>query len=152
MYKNKICFCVDKVILNDSDIFFLSVFLGDILITGTCCNTYSNTRHDITSPRYPNDYNSNEDCEWDIEVPIGKRIELRFVRFRTESSADYLKIYDGRSSSSRQIERLSGSSTPSNTYSSGNRLHLKWDSDTKESGFKIEVRAYGKFCFLHLNI
>ena len=130
-------------------IYLFHTILGEIQITGTCDCTYNDKRDEITSPRYPNDYTSNEDCEWDIEVPIGKRIELRFVRFRTEASADYLKIYDGRSSSSRQIERLSGFATPSNAYSSGNRLHLKWDSDTstQELGFKIEVRAYGKFYF-----
>ena len=124
-------------------------FLGEVQITGTCECTYNEKRDEITSPRYPNDYTSNDDCEWDIEVPFGKRIELRFSRFRTEARHDYLKIYDGGSSSSRQIETLSGFATPSNTYSSGNRLHLEWDSDSssQESGFKIEVRSYGKFCF-----
>ena len=87
-------------------------------------------------------------------MPLGKRIELRFSRFRTEATHDILKIYDGRSSSTRQIETLSGFATPRNKYSSGNRLHLVWKSDVnrEESGFKIEVRAVwlydGKFDFL----
>ena len=126
-------------------------FVGGIQITGTCKGTYSNKPKEITSPRFPNDYTSNEACEWNIEAPYGKRIGLRFLSFRTEASYDYLKIYDGRSTKSSLILRHSGVATPSNTYSSGNRLHLAWESDTRiqESGFKIEVRAHdGKFDFL----
>ena len=118
-----------------------------IQITGTCNGTVSNKPKEITSPRFPNDYSSNEACEWDIEAPFGKRIELGFLNFRTEATHDYLKIYDGRSNNSNLILRHSGFAVPSNTHSSGNRLHLVWESDVsiQDSGFKIAVRSYGKF-------
>ena len=134
---------------------YLSIrFVGGIQITGTCNGTYSNKPKEITSPRFPDDYTSNEACEWDIEAPRGKRIELLFLSFRTEARHDYLRIYDGRSNKSSQILEHSGFATPSNTHSSGNRLHLVWKSDVnrEESGFKIEVRAVwlydGKFDFI----
>lgn len=56
-------------------------------------------------------------------------IELVFSSFYTESSADYVTVYDGDSTSSPVIGRFSGSSLPASIKSSSNRLYVRFYSD-----------------------
>lgn len=42
----------------------------------------------FTSPNYPNPYPLNQKCQWIIEVEYGHLIEISFVDFDFESSAD----------------------------------------------------------------
>ena len=121
-------------------------------VSGTCSGTFDNEQNEITTPNYPNDYTSSKTCYWNVNAPSGKRVELRFVDFKLESSSncryDYLEIYDGASSGSSKIgNRLCGSTRPSNKVSSGNRLYLKWRSDDSEhhSGFKISCKSKCKY-------
>ena len=39
----------------------------------------------ISSPRYPNNYANNLDCEWHINVPEGKRIKIDFIDFNVHA-------------------------------------------------------------------
>ena len=107
-------------------------------------------KKEITTPNYPRDYPGGKTCTWNLEVPTGYRIELRFIDFHLEGSSssecryDYLEIYNGRSTSSSKLgDKLCGASRPSNKVSSSNRLYLRWksDGDTNHSGFKITVSS-----------
>ena len=40
----------------------------------------------ITSPGYPQNYDSNLDLSWLIVVPIGQTIEINFISFQTENT------------------------------------------------------------------
>jgi len=67
-----------------------------------------------------------KDCTWWLQAPSGKRIQLNPFSYRTKNGYDFLRIYDGRSSSSREIAKLSGTGTRSKIESSGNALFLRF--------------------------
>lgn len=68
-------------------------------------------------------------------------LELVFFRFSTETSADYVNVYDGGSSSSPLVGRFSGSSLPAAITSSSNQLYVKFDSDSS-GNYEGFVAAY----------
>ena len=48
----------------------------------------------MNSSNYPANYDDDEYCTWQIQVPVNKKIRLDFKEFKTESGKDYLMIYD----------------------------------------------------------
>ena len=75
-------------------------------------------------------------------------MELVFFSFRTESSADFVSVYDGGSLSSPLIRKMSGSSLPPPITSSSINLYVKFSSDGTNTydGFEAAYRgrAYHK--------
>ena len=67
------------------------------------------------------------DCRWNFSS--NAVIELVFFSFRTESSADFVSVYDGGSLSSPLIRKMSGSSVPPPITSSSINLYVKFSSD-----------------------
>jgi len=59
----------------------------------------------FTSPNYPYNYENNMNCTWYIHMDIGKIVHLYFLDFLTERYSDYVHVYDGSSTNSRQIGR-----------------------------------------------
>ena len=56
----------------------------------------------FVSPGYPNEYQKNQDCEWDINSDEGYIITLEFdegfkLPFSPNCTSDRLEIYDGMS-------------------------------------------------------
>ena len=116
----------------------------------------------IASPNYPDDYENNQDCE--ITIRFTTRIRLIFLAFDLEESYpnctyDYLRIFDGPSSSSPPLfsqGNLCGSTIPHSKVSTGNTIRLLFHTDTStvEGGFKIQAEAYdgGKITYVSLRI
>ena len=67
------------------------------------------------------------DCRWNFSS--NAVIELVFVSFSTESSVDFVSVYDGGSLSSPLIRKMSGSSLPPPITSSSINLYVKFSSD-----------------------
>lgn len=92
----------------------------------------------ITSPNYPSMYGNGLNCYWKLRS--NARVRLTFSDFRTESiSYDIVTIYDGPSSSSRQLGKYGGTSGPSSPIvSSSNYLYLTFTTDGSGAykGFK----------------
>lgn len=125
-------------------------FLEETSLSGSCPGTYNEAENKIDSPNFPRNYGNNNDCEWNIQVPVGKRIQLRFTTFDLESESncgyDWLNVYDGGGSSAQSIQgRMCGNNRPSNILSSGNRLHLRFKSDMSvpKTGFQIYYEMKG---------
>ena len=120
-------------------------------ISGSCKGTYTKDDNGIITPNYPSFYPNSKQCDWTIQVPEGSFIELKFQEFRLEVQSaceyyDWLQIYDGGSSSSSPLsEKLCGTTKPSNSISTGNKLFLQWESDGSgnDSGFKISASPSG---------
>ncbi len=74
-------------------------------------------------------YVDNLSCSWLIDVRSGRIITLNFSSFDTEQGFDYVKVYDGSSSSSRLLGSFSGSSVPSSVVSSSDRMYVKFTTD-----------------------
>ena len=80
-------------------------------------------------------YSSNMDCRWNLTS--NGVIELLFYHFATESSADYVRVYDGDSTSAPLIGRFSGSSLPAPITSSSTKLYVRFTSDSS-----LEYRGF----------
>ena len=67
------------------------------------------------------------DCQWTLSS--NTNLKLVFFRFQTESVHDNVYVYDGGSSSSRQIGKYNGVSLPGAITSSQNKLFVKFTTD-----------------------
>ena len=72
-------------------------------------------------------YSDNMDCRWSLTS--NAVIELLFYDFTTESSADYVSVYDGDSTSAPLLGQFSGSSLPAPITSSSTKLYVRFVSD-----------------------
>ncbi|KAJ8318614.1 hypothetical protein KUTeg_003705 [Tegillarca granosa] len=94
---------------------------------------------------YHSMYQNNLDCTWRIQAPLGKNVRLNSDAFTLEDDVncdyDYLVIYDGTSSSAKEIAKYCGTSNI-NVVSSGRYLFLEFvtDDSTRERGFRLNYR------------
>ena len=98
--------------------------------TSSCANllmSQTNTDGQIKSNLLSGSYSNNLDCRWNLSSNAA--IELTFLRFNTQPSADFVTVYDGGSSSSPLIGTFSGSSLPSPVQSSSRNLYVRFTSD-----------------------
>jgi len=103
--------------------------------------SYTNTAGEIESNEISASYSDNLDCQWTF--CSNAHIELTFLRFNTEPSADLLRVYDGGSSSSPLIGTFSGSTLPSPIQSSSSSLFARFRSDSSGTyqGFGARYRG-----------
>ncbi|XP_060534565.1 protein tolkin-like [Cylas formicarius] len=103
----------------------------------------------ISSPNYPKYYPASKDCAWHISTLPGHRIRLGFMNFRLENHAecyyDFVQIFDGDSSVSRQLDTFCGSMMPYLIISSENHLYMTFRSDksVQQKGF---FATYSTIC------
>ena len=112
--------------------------------TSSCANllvSQTNTDRQIKSNQLSGSYSNNKDCRW--KLTSNAKIELAFLRFNTEPSADFVTIYEGGSLSSRLIGTFSGSSLPSQIQSSSRNLYVRFTSDVSRTyqGFLAHYRG-----------
>ena len=81
------------------------------------------------------------DCRWNLTSNVV--IELLFYFFTTESSLDYVSVYDGDSTSVPLIGQFSGSSLPAPITSSSTKLYVRFTSDgsSQDRGFAARYRG-----------
>ena len=86
-------------------------------------------------------YSSNMDCRWNLTS--NAVIELLFYYFSTQSSADYVSVYDGDSISAPLIGQFSGRSLPAPITSSSTKLYVRFTSDgsSEYTGFNARYRG-----------
>ena len=114
-------------------------------VTTTCANTVLSSDRSIHSPNFPHKLNKNEMCTWAIIAPSGKQVQIKFKDFRLEPSKDNLTIYDGSSKNSAIIQRLTGTSLPTDLISTGNSFFLEFVSDDNiyYNGFNLQYFVKG---------
>lgn len=119
--------------------FFFVVVVPQVEVTKSTCNSTTNKVETgtINTPKYPKDYGSNSRCEW--LITSSHRIKLVFNYFFVENGWDYFHVYEGKSTSSKRIGKLTGGHTNKVIKSSGNYLYLKFTSDSviNKKGFLI---------------
>jgi len=52
--------------------------------------TATSVHQTLSSPNYPNNYDNDEYCEWNIAADPGQTIQIDFIDFHTEANYDYL--------------------------------------------------------------
>ena len=121
----------------------LNLEFVQVKVTSSCANLKvinTNTSGIIrSSPAWY--YSDNMNCQWSLSSNI--RLELVFLHFKTDSSADYVKVYDGGSTSSPLLGTFSGSSLPAPIMSSSNKLHVTFitDGSGRNEGFTATYRG-----------
>ena len=115
-------------------------------VTTTCANTVLSSDSSIHSPNFSHKLNKNEMCTWAIIAPFGKQVQIKFKDFRLEPSKDNLMIYDGSSKNSAIIQRLTGTSLPTDLISTGNSFFLEFVSDDNiyYNGFNLQYFIKGR--------
>lgn len=113
----------------------------------TSCGTFLNGPNGVvTSRNYPSNYDNNEYCTWQIQVPVNKKIRLDFSEFKTESGRDFLLIYDTNHFQSPNIAFDGTTYKPPPFTSSGNVLRVRFISDgaTTFKGFSFSYKQVGE--------
>ncbi|GBP07541.1 Cubilin homolog [Eumeta japonica] len=101
----------------------------------------------IASPGSPGKYPPNRDCNWEISVDFGKRIQINFFLLDLENhsncSFDYLEIFDGNSRTDPLLGRYCNASLPQPVLSAGSNILIHFHSDafTSGGGFQISFAA-----------
>ncbi|XP_071090790.1 protein SpAN-like [Haliotis cracherodii] len=100
-------------------------------VTG-CGENKTGSSGTVTSPGYPNNYNDNLDCDYNIDAGT-TLIRLVFVDFVIETCCDYVSVYDA---SGNLLGELTGDKDwytiePSRYY----RLHFHTDVNEVARGF-----------------
>ena len=120
----------------------------DISIDASCSSTINEDPKIINSPNYPYTYPESKFCSWKVTAPEGAKIRIEPFTYRLEDNIvcryDYLKIYDGPSTSSHRTARLCGSGSYE-LISKTNSLYLEFKSDgsTGYSGFQLVFSLKG---------
>ena len=133
------------------DCFFFNVTVPFVSATSSCANllvSQTNTSGVIQSNNMSTTYTNNIDCQWNLSS--NARVELVFFRLDIELSYDFVRVYDGGSSSSPLIGTFSGSSLPAPITSSSSKLYARFtsDSSTTYGGFRAHYR--GKMCVIKI--
>ena len=128
------------------------MFFHTVTVTPTCEDTVLSLDNSIQSPNFPYKYNPNETCTWAVIALSGRQLQIKFKDFRLEPSKDNLLIYDGSSNNSAIIQRLTGTSLPSDVISTGNSLFLVFISDDNiyYNGFNLQYFIKGTLIHITL--
>ena len=124
------------------------LFISALYLTATssCVMVQLTNTSGIIRPMQSSFYSNNMDCRWNFSS--NAMLELVFFRFNTETSADYVNVYDGGSISSPLIGRFSGSSLPAPITSSSNKLYVRFTSDGSGNQFGGFIALYHGICIL----
>lgn len=109
----------------------------------------------FTSPNFPNRYQPDTDCVWQINVPNGYRIKVTFHIFRMrdvqnkEGCLDYVDVRDGDSPFSTFFGRFCGGNNPGTLISTSTSFRIIFHSTTPHTekyanGFATSYEAIGK--------
>jgi hypothetical protein len=95
-------------------------------------------------------YQANSNCSWLIKpnVPVDF-IRLNFVKFNTESTQDFVTVYDGETTSAPVLGTFSGDNLPSMLQTNGQAMLVTFTSNgsVQNSGFLAEYFSVpSKFC------
>ncbi|XP_040297314.1 neuropilin-2 isoform X1 [Bufo bufo] len=99
----------------------------------------------ITSPGYPNDYPSHQNCVWVVSAPEpNQKIVLNFnPHFEIEKhdcKYDFIEIRDGDSESAELLGKHCGNIAPSTITSSGSHIYIRFISDYARQGAGFSLR------------
>lgn len=110
--------------------------------TGTTVTTCNATVYDSGGAN--GQYSTNEDYSIVLCGEANAPIIIEVVSFRTESSCDYLRIYNGSSTNSTMLDELSGTVTAGTEIeATSNCVTLTWHSDysVQYAGFELSIRC-----------
>ncbi|EFP03500.1 hypothetical protein CRE_09485 [Caenorhabditis remanei] len=98
----------------------------------------------ITSPNYPQNYDNNLFCSYQLTTLGSYKILLKFSGFITEPNHDIVKVYNGDSSDKPLLGSYSGNLGSFNVASTGNAMYVTFKSDWSNvyQGFSAKFFSY----------
>lgn len=113
----------------------------------------------IESPRYPNAYPPNKDCEWVLQTTPHYRLELSFAQFSLPARgisgcSDYVQVRNGTSALSPLIGTYCSRAPALPIKSMSNTMFVKFHSDSSSNayvGFNAAFNA-GKLHLLESSV
>ncbi|XP_052812440.1 uncharacterized protein LOC128240004 [Mya arenaria] len=105
---------------------------------GACGGNFSAQSGQFSSPDYPFVYPKNADCKYTIAVDSRYYICVIFTVVDTETCCDTITVYNGPTSTSRQISKFSGERRANlSACSTGNLMlvHFQSDYSVSHNGF-----------------
>jgi len=105
---------------------YSTIFTG----AGSCTSSTSHTLSAASDTFGCAGYSNSVTITWAITTVSNSRIAMEFTSFQTEYNYDFVKIYDGTSSSSPLLASYSGFSLPAPVQSTSNHLYVKFTADT----------------------
>ncbi|XP_033326417.2 cubilin [Megalopta genalis] len=115
-----------------------------------CGGRIYNYAGSFTSPLYPNEYRNNSICTWDVSVPRGLKVALKFVVFdigtttSCETKANSLKLYDPAPDGEPILANTyCGGDTPAPFYSTKEQIIVEYTSTMNNvgTGWMINFKA-----------
>jgi len=99
----------------------------------------------ITDGSGQDPYSDNSDCTWLIQPPGATAVELRFSVASLENNYDYVRVYDGATTSAPVLAEVTGTTFPSVITSTGGTMLVRFTSDGSmtEQGFTASYQAVG---------
>ncbi|NXL62584.1 CDCP2 protein, partial [Chordeiles acutipennis] len=122
-------------------------FKAHFYSAGECQEVFTTIKGNLSSPRYPNFYPNNLNCQWSIQLPMGYRVKVFFLDMELEGRSsltsgcdyDHLSAFDGGTENGSLLGRWCGRETPAPITSHSNQLLLvlHTDRNTAKRGFSI---------------
>jgi cubilin len=127
--------------------------------TSECGGKYVMDKASIMSPNYPQNYDINSTCGYEIEVGEGHMISLKFEDFDlfepniicSFNNNSYVKVYDGPSKDYPLLAKICGKKAPNHTLlSTTNKLYVELVTDTVTvaKGFLAKYRQVSVCIFV----
>jgi hypothetical protein len=100
-----------------------------------CNNEVLTSYHDTISDGSGNKrYGNNTMCNWYINPPNAKQITLHFTEFDTESTNDYVSIFDPGTTPSTLLAKFSGSTLPPAVTSPSGKMFITFFTNETING------------------
>ena len=99
------------------------------LITGQCNETFTASSGTVTDGSGASNYLDNLSCEKLIQPSGGGTITLTFTAFNTESGYDFVRVYNGSTTSSPLLGSYSGTSLPPVLTANSGSMLIRFTTD-----------------------
>ncbi|SOE23053.1 CUB domain-containing protein [Spirosomataceae bacterium TFI 002] len=113
--------------------------LDDVSITSEVSPTCSGTYYDTGGNN--SNYSNNEDYTQTFCAGAGSNIRFSFNQFNVETNWDFLRIYDGMSTSANSLGTFTGTNSPNTVTSSTGCLTFRFTADNiyNRSGWRAAI-------------
>lgn len=97
------------------------------------------------------DYTNRANCRWLIQPPGATWVQLSFQSFNTESGYDFVRVYDGTTTSAPLLGSYSGTNLPPTLTSSGGAMLVVFTSDSSitRAGWEASYTSNGSVSALN---
>ena len=119
-------------------------------VCGSCMNeTFTGPVGELSDNSCELDYENDVDCRKLIQPPGATNISLSFSAFHLENGYDFVRVYDGSSTSDPLLGEFTGNSVPGSVTSSGGSMLVHFTSDYSvraggwEASYEINTTGCG---------